>query len=438
MRPDVLMLQGPIGPFFARFADGLERRGFRVWKVNFNGGDRLFHRGERAIDYTGRLEHWEHYLERLVVNRGIGRIYLFGDCRSYHRIARDVARRHDIRVFVFEEGYIRPNFVTLEEGGVNGHSPMMADPVRLDRQEAALPPEHAAPRHVFWFTAAFSMAYYWACAATHRRYPHYRHHRPIGWFAEGLRWLRSGTRKLAYRLRERRVMATLLPQFEDNYFVCPLQVHCDMQVVVHSGFNSIEHFVGEVLASFAEHAPPNKAIVFKHHPLDRAYTDYTSLFANLAAELGLADRVFYVHDLDLPTLLRHAQGTVLINSTVGLSSLFHGTPVKTLGRAVYDLPGLTAQCDLDEFWSGRERVDSDAFETYRANLVLRNQMNANLYRRIASDDPAGIVWSARLLAEHGFAADRLEGPERARSGRLTVIEGGAAANARRDRGSRAA
>ena len=403
MRPDVLMLQGPIGPFFSRFARG--------------------------------LEHWEQYLERLVVNRNIGRIYLFGDCRSYHRIARDVARRHDVRVFVFEEGYIRPNFVTLEEGGVNGHSPMMADPVRLDRQASPLPPEFAAPSHVFWFTAAFSMVYYWACALGRRRYPHYRHHRPIGWLSEGLRWLRSGTRKLRYRVRERRVMDALLPQFDGNYFVCPLQVHCDMQVVVHSGFNSIEHFVGEVLASFAMHAPPNKAIVFKHHPLDRAYTDYTSLFANLAAELGLQDRVFYVHDLDLPRLLRSAQGTVLINSTVGLSSLFHGTPVKTLGRAVYDLPGLTAQCPLDEFWSVEGRVDQQAFEVYRANLVVRNQINGNLYRRISENDPAGIVWSARLLAEHSHAPER---PDAAAPGRLTVIEGGAASNSGRKKGPKAA
>ena len=435
MRRDVLMLQGPIGPFFARFAEGLEQRGFRVWKINFNGGDSLFWRRERAIDYTGGLEYWERYLERLVVNRRVGRIYLFGDCRSYHRIARGVARRHNVRVFVFEEGYIRPNFITLEEDGVNGHSPMIADPVRLDRQVAPLPPELSVPRHVFWFTAVFSMAYYWACAFTRARYPHYRHHRPIGWFSEGLRWLRSGARKVLYRVRERRVMDTLLPQFDGNYFVCPLQVHCDMQVVVHSEFNSIEHFIGEVLASFATHAPPNKAIVFKHHPLDRAYTDYTSLFANLAAELGLQDRVFYVHDLDLPKLLRSAQGTVLINSTVGLSSLFHNTPVKTLGRAVYDLPGLTVQRALDEFWSAEERVDTAAFETYRANLVARNQINGNLYRRISTDDPAGIVWSARLLAEHSHEQGR---PDVAELGRLTLVEGGQGSGSRRRKGPKAA
>lgn len=437
MRRDVLLLQGPIGPFFARFARGLEARGFRVWKVNFNGGDRLFFGGDRVIDYNGRLEHWEQHLERLVVNREIGRIYLFGDCRAYHRIARDVARRHRVRLFVFEEGYIRPNFITLEEEGVNGLSTMMERPVRLDAPDGVPPAERQQPSHVFPITAMYSMAYYWASAFAARRFPHYRHHRPMGWFSEGARWIRSGVRKLRYRFHERHVFDELLPEFENNYFVCPLQVHCDMQVVVHSGFNSIEHFVGEVLASFAQHAPSNKALVFKHHPLDRGYTDYSSLFANLIAELGLTGRVFYVHDLDLPTLLRHAEGTVLINSTVGISSLFHGTPVKTLGRAIYDLPGLTSQLPLDEFWQVAETVDEETFHAFRTNLVLRNQLNGNLYRRIVGGDEAGIVWCQSLISEHSWNAERRE---RSEAPRLTVIQGGSSARTKRsgESGSEAA
>jgi len=431
MRRDVLMLQGPIGPFFKRFAQGLESRGFRVWKVNFNGGDRLFFRGERAIDFAGRLEHWEQHLERLVVNRAIGRIYLFGDCRAYHRIAREVAQRHAIRLFVFEEGYVRPNFITLEEHGVNGHSTMMERPVRLDGTDGEPPDEHAQPGHVFPVTAAYSMVYYWAAALHRRRFPHYRHHRPFEWFSEGLRWVRSGLRKRRYARRERRVLARLLPEFENNYFVCPLQVHCDMQVVVHSGFNSIEHFVGEVLASFAEHAAPNKALVFKHHPLDRGYTDYTMLFANLLAELGLSDRVFYVHDLDLPTLLGHAQGTVLINSTVGIQALYHGSPVKTLGRAIYDLAGLTSRLPLDEFWNRTEPVCERTFKTFRTNLVLRNQLNGNLYRRTVGGDPAGIVWSQRMLREHSFDEAH---PDQSPAPRLVLVRSGGEAAERRDPG----
>ena len=431
MRREVLLLQGPIGPFFARFADDLVARGFSVTKVNFNGGDRLFHRRDGCIDYVGTLEDWDAWLDRLVINREIGRVYLFGDCRAYHRIAREVARRHGIRLFVFEEGYIRPNFITLEENGVNGHSPMMEKPLPLESAGPPLPDEIPHPGRVFPLMALYSMLYYWASAAARGTFPHYRHHRPFGWLSEGGRWVRSGLRKWLYARRERHVSGTLAEEFAGNYFVCPLQVHCDMQVVVHSDFNSIEHFIGEVLASFREHAPSNKAIVFKHHPMDRGYTDYTTLFANLVAELGLQGRVFYVHDLCLPTLLREAQGTVLINSTVGMSSLFHGTPVKTLGQAIYDLPGLTFGGALDAFWHVEGDIDRKRFNAFRDNLVRRNQLNGNFYRRIGSDHGAGIVWSVHLEREHTFEEHRVE---RAGERRFTVIEGGAGGTTPRRRG----
>lgn len=420
MRRDVLLLQGPIGPFFSRLSEDLESRGFVVWKINLNGGDRFFYPRERSIDYTGSLDDWMSYLQRFIHNRDIGRIYLFGDCRAYHRIAREVAELTGVRLFVFEEGYIRPNFVTLEEGGVNGHSPMLKNPIPLDRVVGDVPKEMNLDKETFMFMSAYSMLYYWACAIHSRKFLHYRHHRPLGWLSEGVRWIRSATRKLIYKSRERHILKELLAQYESNYFICPLQVHCDMQVVVHSGYNSIEHFIGDVLCSFAEHAPKNKAIVFKHHPLDRAYTDYTTLIANLSAELGLQDRVFYIHDIDLPTLLSNAQGTVLINSTVGLSSLFHGTPVKALGQAIYDAPGLTEQGALEDFWQQPQPVDGDKFIRFRSNLVLRNQLNGNLYRRLESGSACGIRWSEELSETHVWHENR---PERGVTPRLNVVTG---------------
>lgn len=428
MACNALLLQGPIGPFFSRFGDDLERRGFSVTKINFNGGDRFFYKRSDALDYSGDLDGWEAWIERLLINRSVGRIYLFGDCRAYHRVARKVAKRLDVRVFVFEEGYIRPNFITLEEDGVNGHSSMLDEPLNIDVSHIDLPDEHQQPKHVFQLTALYSMVYYWASAAHHNQFPQYRHHRPFDWFSEGSRWLRSGVRKLIYHGREKKILNELLPQFNDNYFVCPLQVHCDMQVVVHSEYNSIEHFIGEVLSSFRLHAPSNKAIVFKHHPMDRGYTDYSTLFDNLVAELGLQGRVFYVHDVCLPTLLRHAQGTVLINSTVGISSLFHGTPVKPMGKAIYDLPGLTAQESLDDFWHSDKKVDKDFFQAFRAFLVQRNQLNGNLYRRISNHGETGIVWSSKLDQEHSWM------PSQARpvvAPKLTVIKGGIETNSAR-------
>lgn len=413
MHRDVLLLQGPIGPFFSRFAEELTGRGFNVWKVNLNGGDKYFYRRTQSMDYPGNLQGWDAYLDRLIVNKNIGRIYLFGDCRSYHRIARKVAKRHGIRVFVFEEGYIRPNYITLEEQGVNGHSPMLQRKLDLNELESA-PEESVAaiekslPQKMVLRHAYHVIAYYLSCRFLRNRFPEYQHHRPLKAFSEGARWIRSGFRKLRFQHTEKNVIRKVIAEYDNNYFVCPLQVHCDMQVVVHSKFNSIEHFIGDVLTSFARHAAPNKAIVFKHHPMDRAYKDYSVLFENLVAELGLHGRVFYVHDVCLPTLLKNAEGTVLINSTVGMSSLFHGTPVKTLGKAIYDLPGLTTQRSLESFWGRTGAVNRSLFVAFRQYLIESNQLNGSFSARLDKLSATGLQWSETLSEEHRYVADRID------------------------------
>ncbi|MFK7892114.1 MAG: capsule biosynthesis protein [Granulosicoccus sp.] len=403
-KANALLLQGPVGPFFSRIGKDLDSRGFTVFKINFNGGDRLFYRNQGAFDYTGNVQNWGVYLERFIQNKGITRVYLFGDCRIYHRIAKQVAARLNVRVFVFEEGYIRPNFITLEEGGVNGHSSMMRTAIQYEDSSESTA-EATIRNHGFAISATFSMVYYLACAWHRRLFSEYKHHRPLGWLQEGGLWIRSTLRKLLYRRRDNRIYQELLSQFDGSYFLCPLQVHCDMQVLVHSKFNSIEHFVGEVLQSFVENAPPDTAIVFKHHPLDRGYTDYSLLLNNLICELGLDGRVFYVHDVCLPSLLRNACGSVMINSTVGMSSLFHGTPVKVLGDAIYDRPELTCQLSLDQFWSSPGEVDKQAFERFRSFLIANNQLNGSLYLKLHDSGHSGVCWSDKLKQQHSAEAD---------------------------------
>jgi len=121
-----------------------------------------------------------------------------------------------------------------------------------------------------------------------------------------------------------------------------------------------------------------------------------------------------VHDVDLPTLLKHAQGTVLINSTVGMSSLFHGTPVKTLGTAIYDLPGVTNQQPLDDFWSESGSVSKNTYNQLRQYLVERNQINGSFYKPFPSvSNSAGLMWASGLLNnEHEFEARRMEASDR--------------------------
>ena len=161
----------------------------------------------------------------------------------------------------------------------------------------------------------------------------------------------------------------------------PLQVKGDSQVRDHSRFESISQFIEETVASFAAHAPSDTLLVFKHHPMDRAYADYTRLLARLRLEHGLGRRLRCIHDQHLPTLLHHARGVVTINSTVGLQALYHDAPVKTLADSVYQVPGLVYDGSLEHFWVQPGTVDRALVARFRAHLVASTQLNASFYAR---------------------------------------------------------
>jgi capsule polysaccharide modification protein KpsS len=169
-----------------------------------------------------------------------------------------------------------------------------------------------------------------------------------------------------------------------------------MQIRCHSPYNSVEQFIIQLINSFAAHAPPGDYLVFKHHPLDRGYRNYSNLISRVSESAGIMDRVIYVHDLPLPALFKHARGTVVINSTAALSSIHHGIPVKVLGKAVYDIQGLTSQLPLARFWSQPESPDLILYHRFRSFLVTHNQINGNFYKRLPNVDNAlGVIWPGR-------------------------------------------
>lgn len=401
MPSNVLLLQGPVGPFFARFAQELSEQGSRVYKVNFNAGDRYFYSRPGAFEYQGAIDGWRDFLEKMIVRLAIARIYVFGDCRIYHEIARKVAAERGIRFFVFEEGYLRPDYITLEEDGVNGHSS-----IRFEDSSSVVAlrpddgPRFRFPRS-FFLSGWYAVQYYVAARLGSHFYPFYRHHRPLNVFGEGSKWLVSGWRKVVYSRASRRFDKRAAAELSQRYFLVPLQVHVDMQVRRHSNFSSVEGFIETVMASFARSAPADVALVFKHHPHDRGYRNYSRLIERLARRHDVAGRVHYVFDSHLPTLLKHALGTVTINSTVGLSSLHHGVPVKVMGQAVYDRAGLTFSGELDDFWGNPGKVNGPLYQKFRRYLLDTNQMNGSFYQRgRGADNPTGMAWSPYLLQQH--------------------------------------
>jgi capsular polysaccharide export protein len=390
----ILLLQGPVGPFFRSLAKDLIGSGASVWKVNFNGGDWLFY-PSGGIAFRKALADWPLFLERLLDQHAIDTIMLFGDCRPIHRLARKSAEHRKIDIWVFEEGYIRPNYVTFEHSGVNGNSKISAHGKMGSGRSFSQSPPSFKVNHAFWLSVLWACLYYVGASIGKPFFRKYRHHRPLNILEAGP-WIRGAWRKVFYAVKERGVLEKLTGALSQKYYLVPLQVHNDSQVSAHSEFDSVDAFIRKVLNSFADYAPKDSFLVFKHHPMDRAYLDYTRLLQALSKERGLGDRVIYVHDLHLPSLLKHAIGVVVINSTVGFSSLYYNTPVKVCGRAVYDLERLTFQGSLDEFWKTSRNivVDRGLFNWFRNYIVDTTQLNGSFYSRLPqSDSCSGLIWN---------------------------------------------
>jgi len=70
---NILLLQGPIGPFFYRFAKKLKKERATVYKINFNGGDFLFYPFS-SVSYTKSLENFGPFLKEFCIKNNIDSI----------------------------------------------------------------------------------------------------------------------------------------------------------------------------------------------------------------------------------------------------------------------------------------------------------------------------------------------------------------------------
>ena len=190
-------------------------------------------------------------------------------------------------------------------------------------------------------------------------YPHYRRHRSHHPLREMCGWIK----RLAKRPFERRYAERLSRYLEaarPAYYLLPLQLETDYQIRRHSRFKSMAHVMEVVLESFARAAPRDSLLV-----------DQAASARQRARELpqaGAQDRAppesrraGAGHGWRAPADadVEDAKGVVVVNSTTGLSALHHGRPVAVLGKAIFNLAGLTFKGPLDDFWKESTPPDPD-------------------------------------------------------------------------------
>ncbi|WP_454851006.1 capsular polysaccharide export protein, LipB/KpsS family [Rhizobium binxianense] len=388
-KPLVLLLQGPVGPFFGTLAKALTSLGYDTLKVNFNGGDWLFSHGKGTLNFCGSTAAWADWLEAFIRRDAPLVIVLFGDCRPYHRTAIGVAERAGVPVLCFEEGYARPHFISCEWGGNNARSPLRLDLPSAPASEEPLEPIELMKGNLFRSMARDGAAYYLAKALGAPVFFGNEHHRDRGILSETILWARNFYRKLRYYPDNNSLAMNLIENLEGRYFVVALQVHDDQQLLWHGRGWTMERLITETIRSFARRADPTHHLVFKIHPMDRGHKSYRPFVKQLALLSKCEDRVHVLDDSSIGLLIRHSLGLITINSTSGLLALNHGKPLLALGDAFYGTeelaisPGSNAlsAVAIDDFWQSatapqKERVHQFVDRMYRQSLV-----NGSFYLR---------------------------------------------------------
>jgi capsular polysaccharide export protein len=378
-----LFLQGPHGPFFKRLGKMMTQSGASVWRVGFNRGDRAFWPDTHSyIPFKGALSDWEDALGLVLTEKSITDIVLYGDTRPLHATAVEVAKARGITVHVFEEGYLRPFWVTYERGGSNGHSRLMSMTVpqmqaALAQSEMEMPDAPARwgdmREHMFW-----GALYHWFVLTGFWDYRNFKPHRRMTVFQEFLLYIKRLVLMPLHRIE--RAIATLRIKFGGfPYHLVILQLEHDASFQKHSPFSTMTEFLALVVEGFAKGAAQHHHLVFKAHPLEDGRVAVKTAIRQLAAAHGVSNRVHFVRGGKLAQLLNHARTAITVNSTAAQQALWRGLPLKIFGAAVYGKPEFVSNQPLTEFFAHPSRPDTRAYRDYRHYLLETSQVPGGFY-----------------------------------------------------------
>lgn len=378
-----LLLQGPHGPFFGQLGKALRATGAMVWRVGFNQGDRMFWPDPaNYIGYRGSTADWPETCRAILRERGVTDLVVYGDTRPLHAQAIAAARAAGVIVHVFEEGYLRPYWVSYERGGANGHSRLMTMGVAQMRAALPTPAETPPEAPAHWGEMRqhilYGALYHFFVLALNRGYPAFRPHRDLTVAQEFRLYLRR-LALMPLHTVHRWLASARIRRGGFRFHLVLMQLEHDASFRAHSPFATMAEFIELCLSGFAEGAPADHHLVFKAHPLEDGRAPLRRTIARRAQAHGLAGRVHFVRGGKLAGLLARADSAVTVNSTAAQQALWRGLPVRAFGRAVYTKPEFVSDQPLPAFFAALPRPDAAAYRAYRAYLLATSQVAGGFY-----------------------------------------------------------
>jgi capsule polysaccharide modification protein KpsS len=244
----------------------------------------------------------------------------------------------------------------------------------------------------------YAMLYYLFLRCWNRHYKDYVHHRHTSIIRYASYWIGAAVHYPLTRWQDRKAL-TALDQ-RRPYFLVPLQIDSDAQVVYHSRFLGVLHFLEEVMESFASYAKADAQLVIKQHPLAHGHLGMRLSILSMAERYGIYERVVFVRSCKIYKLLENVTGVVTINSTVGLQAIGHAAAVKVMGEAIYNHPDVVNEQSLNDFWRNPKKPDPIKAEKFHRTVKVLTQVPAAIY------DPASVPlqWDIPLSHSHSRRA----------------------------------
>ena len=80
-----------------------------------------------GIYYSDDISRFREFLKKVIIKKNIKHIFMYGNVLIPHKQALDICSELEKKGFfvnthIFELGYLRPNFVTVEDKGINYES----------------------------------------------------------------------------------------------------------------------------------------------------------------------------------------------------------------------------------------------------------------------------------------------------------------------------
>ncbi len=394
-------------------------------RIGFNAGDEASWPADLPYErYLEPIQSWPLALEKYLERHAISDIVIYGDTRPIHAAARRIAEKRGLRLHAFEEGYLRPYWVTYERGGTNGHSRLMemslnAMRIVLDGQTAE--PVLAPPVWgTLWRHTWHGCLYHANILFRNQHYPNYQTHRAVSvakeWWLQCKRLAAMPMHVMASKLSARQLLRS-----GSSYHLVLLQLSHDSAFVGHSDFVSMRDFMETCAKNFASGAGPSELLVFKAHPFEDGREKLPSIARALAQDHGLTGRLKFIYGGNLGLLLDNAKSVVTINSTAGQQALARGIPLKIMGRAVYGKPELVSSQEQDQFFRKPTPPEDHSYREFRSYLIATSQITGSYYSSLGR---ARLVRHVipMLLAERD-PYDEFAGKRAAGFGQMRLIAG---------------